>query len=64
MADKQALSKNRNQDQSPSLADVPLQNGREVVVTYQDAPPAAGDKSIHPRRPAPVVPDRKDQTGE
>jgi hypothetical protein len=64
MADQQALKKNKNQDQSSSQAGVPLENGREVVVTYVDAPPAAGDKSIHPRRPAPVVPDRKNQTGE
>jgi hypothetical protein len=63
MADQEALTKNKIQDQLSSQAGVPLENGREVVVTYLDAPPAS-DKSIHPRRPAPVVPDRKDQTGE
>jgi hypothetical protein len=32
---------------------------REVIVRHEDEPPPAGKRGIHPRRPAPIVPDRK-----
>jgi hypothetical protein len=35
---------------------------RQVVVTPLDAPPPSGQKKIHPRRPAPIVPTREDRT--
>jgi hypothetical protein len=37
---------------------------REVTVRHLDAPPPSGKRNIHPRRPAPVVPDRKQRTGK
>lgn len=36
----------------------------EVVVTHLDSPPPSGRQSIHPRRPAPIVPTREQRTGE
>ena len=35
---------------------------RQVIVTHRDAPPPSGKQSIHPRRPAPVVPSREERT--
>ena len=33
---------------------------REVVVPHLDEPPPSGKRKIHPRRPAPLVPDKSD----
>jgi hypothetical protein len=60
MTDRKTFQKDKEQDQSSSQTGTPLEGGGEVVVTYLDAPPPAGKKSIHPRPPAPHVPDRKD----
>jgi len=37
---------------------------RKVVVTHLDEPPPSGKRTIHPRRPAPIVPTREERTGE
>jgi hypothetical protein len=37
---------------------------REVIVRHLDEPPPSGKRSIHPRRPAPIVPTRKPGTGD
>jgi len=37
---------------------------REVVVTHLDSPPPSGKKSIHPRRPAPIVPTHEQRIEE
>lgn len=37
---------------------------REVTVEHLDAPPSAVKRSIHPRRPAPIVPTHEERTGE
>lgn len=60
MTDRKTFQKDKDQDRSSSQSGTPLEGGAEVVVTYLDAPPPAGKKSIHPRPPAPHVPDRKD----
>jgi hypothetical protein len=45
-------------DQAPSTSSVPLKPSGEVVLTHLDSPPSAGKHTIHPRRPAPIVPER------
>jgi hypothetical protein len=60
MTDRKSFQKHKDLDSPSSQTGTPLENGGEVVVTYLDAPPPAGKKSIHPRPPAPHVPDRKD----
>ncbi len=37
---------------------------RKVVVTHLDEPPPSGKRTIHPRRPAPIVPTREERTKE
>ena len=64
MTDEENSGKDKGQDQSPSTASLPLKSGGEIIVTYLDSPPAAGKKSIHPRRRAPIVPNREERTGE
>jgi hypothetical protein len=64
MTDEQNSGKDKGRDQTPSPASVPLKSGGEIVVTYLDSPPPAGKTSIHPRRRAPIVPNREERTGE
>ena len=64
MTDQQNSGKDKGRDQTPSPASIPLKSGGEVVVTYLDSPPHAGKKSVHPRRPAPIVPNREERTKE
>jgi hypothetical protein len=64
MADQEHPENEKDPDQSSSPARVPLEGGREVVVTHLDSPPPAGKKSIHPRRQAPHVPEHENRTGE
>jgi hypothetical protein len=45
----------------PSTAPKPL---REVEVRHLDGPPSLGKERIHPRRPAPIVPKREDNTSK
>lgn len=35
---------------------------REVTLSHLDSPPPSGKQSIHPRRPAPIVPTREERT--
>ena len=39
----------------------PLKPAGEVTVTPFDSPPPAGEKTIHPRRIAPIVPTREER---
>jgi hypothetical protein len=64
MTDQEHPENDKDRDQSSSAVRVPLQGGREVVVTRLDSPPPAGKKSIHPRRQAPQVPEHENRTGE
>jgi hypothetical protein len=52
-------------DQNPPSrrVGVPLESGGEVTVTFLKSPPTAGPKSIHPRRQAPIIPEREDEAG-
>jgi hypothetical protein len=51
------------EEQAPPTSGVPLKPSGEVVLTHLDSPPDAGPHSIHPRRPAPIVPDRDPRKG-
>jgi hypothetical protein len=62
MTDQQKSEKTQDQDRTSPPASVPLKSGGEVKVTFLDSPPAAGKKSIHPRRTAPNVPIGEDRT--
>jgi hypothetical protein len=42
---------------APPTSSVPLTPSGEVVLTHLDAPPSTGKHTIHPRRPAPIVPE-------
>ena len=44
--------------QPPAASGFPLKPSGAVVVTHLDSPPPSGKRTIHPRRPAPIVPDR------
>ena len=51
---------------APATSSFPLKPSGAVVVKHLDSPVPSGKHSIHPRRPAPIVPDRpskkKDET--
>jgi len=53
MADQPKNSPDQSNPQPPSG---PV---RQVVVTHLDSPPPLGKETIHPRRPAPIVPTRE-----
>jgi hypothetical protein len=59
MSDKENEHKQKTRDRAPS--NVPPEPCREVVLPHLDAPPPLGKQAIHPRRPAPVVPNREDR---
>jgi hypothetical protein len=44
-----------------ATSDAPLKPRGDVVVTHLDSPPSSSNFGIHPRRPAPIVPDRARQ---
>jgi len=60
MANEQNEKKPKNEGESPA----PEKTVRKVVVTHLDEPPPSGKQTIHPRRPAPIVPTREERTGE
>lgn len=53
-----------NKENSPAPPAVPQNSCREVTVAHLDSPPPLGKQSIHPRRPAPIVPTQEERTGE
>jgi hypothetical protein len=63
MADQQNDEKNKKES-APAAPNVPPKTVHEVVVKHLDEPPPSGKPSIHPRRPAPIVPTREERTGE
>jgi hypothetical protein len=64
MADEQNDQKNKSGDRAPAAPNVPPKPVREVVVKHLDEPPPSGKRSIHPRRPAPIVPTHEERTRE
>jgi hypothetical protein len=62
MANEQNDEKNRGEGTAPT-PDQP-KTVRKVVVTHLDEPPPSGKRTIHQRRPAPIVPTREERTGE
>jgi hypothetical protein len=44
-------------EHTTETSNIPLQPGEDVVVTHLDSPPSSSNYAIHPRRPAPIVPD-------
>jgi len=64
MPDDENTRKDKQEDDepAPSTSSFPLKPSGEVVVTHLDSPPPSGPRKIHPRRPAPIVPDRRPET--
>jgi hypothetical protein len=62
MSDKQNNQPGESEEHSPATGSEKPR--REVLVTYLDSPPPSGNHSIHPRRPAPMVPTREQRTGK
>jgi hypothetical protein len=46
-------------DRAPEQSSFPLKPAGQVDVTHADAPLPMGKRVIPPRRPAPIVPDRR-----
>jgi len=65
MPDKQDEQQRKGEQSGQTLAPPASSTkpSREVVVTHLDSPPS-GKRSIHPRRPMPIVPTRDQRTGE
>jgi hypothetical protein len=55
-------AKDENDAPAPSTTSFPLKPSGDVVVTHLDYPPPSGPRTIHPRRPAPIVPERNPQS--
>jgi hypothetical protein len=64
MADDQNDRKDKSEDCASMAASAPPKPVREVVVKHLDSPPPSGKRTIHPRRPAPIVPTREERTAE
>jgi hypothetical protein len=64
MSDKQNDQPGESEERSPAPPTGSEKPRREVFVTHLDSPPPSGKRSIHPRRPAPIVPTREQRTGE
>jgi hypothetical protein len=64
MSDKQNDQPGENVERSSALPTGSAKPRREVLVTHLDSPPPSGKRSIHPRRPAPIVPTREQRSGE
>jgi hypothetical protein len=62
MGTEQNENKKKGEDTTPAPAPQPAV--RKVKVEHLDEPPPSGKRSIHPRRPAPIVPTREERTGE
>jgi hypothetical protein len=58
MPDDPAAEKEKQEgkEQAPTTSGIPLKPAGEVELTHLDWPPSSGKHSIHPRRPAPIVP--------
>jgi hypothetical protein len=65
MADDQNTKQDQAEDEhvSSSTSSFPLGPSTDVVVTHLDAPPRVASRSIHRRRPAPIVPERQPDSG-
>jgi hypothetical protein len=61
MPDDENTHKDQQENDEPRPSSFPLKPSGEVVVTHLDSPPPSGPRKIHPRRPAPIVPDRRPQ---
>ena len=62
------MSEDNDRDSSPNAIPeskkMPAIPTREVVVTHLDSPPPSGKESIHPRRPAPKIPERAERVAD
>jgi len=63
MTDDPKEQQSENKERSSTSLTSP-KTCREAVVTHLDSPPPSGKKSIHPRRPAPIVPTHERKTEE
>ncbi len=61
--DPDASGKKSENEETGATSSFPLKPAGEVVVTHLDSPPPSGPRSIHPRRPAPIVPERRSDEG-
>jgi len=63
MPDNENPEKKPEETETPAQApsSFPLKPRGDVIVTHLDTPPCAGPRSIHPRRPAPIVPERRSE---
>jgi hypothetical protein len=57
--DKKQNDRQKKETPVPAPTSFPLKPSGEVVVTHHDAPPRSEPRRIHPRRPAPIVPERR-----
>jgi hypothetical protein len=57
-----ATGQNDEEKKSPESAAPKPPTVRNVVVKHLDEPPPSGKRTIHPRRPAPIVPTREERT--
>lgn len=64
MPDKENPQQDQDEESQPQATTEPSKPARDVVVRYLDNPPPSGKESIHPRRPAPIVPTREQRTRE
>jgi len=62
--DENARKDKQVSEEQTATTSFPLKPSGEAVVTYLDSPPPSGPRSIHPRRPAPLVPTHEERTGE
>jgi hypothetical protein len=63
MTDESQEQQSENKEPSSASSTSPRKI-RQVVVTHLDSPPPSGKKSIHPRRPAPIVPSHEQRIEE
>ena len=63
MPDNENPEKKQEETEAPAAASssFPLKPRGDVVVTHLDAPPCGEPRRIHPRRPAPIVPERRSE---
>jgi hypothetical protein len=55
--DRNAENEKQKREEQTQTNILPLTPAGEVVLTHLDSPPASARPRIHPRRPAPIVPE-------
>jgi hypothetical protein len=64
MTDEHDDQKREGEGCKPAPKSGPSKTVREVIVKHLDEPPPSGKRTIHPRRPAPIVPTREERTAD